>query len=154
MTRDQRRKSIRLPLPLLRELPAIYAEIPVIHCQGKCQSYCCSVGDMVTPFEKDLILARTGKELNGLPFRFVQDEESKTIVRLWDQGRDKDFRCNFLGADGKCGAYEVRPIICRLWGTTEDLPCPHGCHVEKVLTKEEGRELIGTIRLRFKKGYQ
>lgn len=36
-----------------------------------------------------------------------------------------DLRCPHLGVNG-CEAYEERPLICRLFGTTPSLPCPNG----------------------------
>lgn len=38
-----------------------------------------------------------------------------------------DFWCEALGPDGRCMAYELRPLICVLWGAVDWLPCPHGC---------------------------
>jgi hypothetical protein len=39
--------------------------------------------------------------------------------------RDGDFlACPFLG-EGKCLIYEVRPWVCRMFGVTKQLPCPH-----------------------------
>src|SRR2546429_6087610 len=29
--------------------------------------------------------------------------------------------------NGRCTVYEVRPMICRLWGMVEGMQCPHGC---------------------------
>lgn len=40
--------------------------------------------------------------------------------------------CPHLGDKG-CQVYSERPLICRLFGTTESLPCPHDRHPE-VLT--------------------
>jgi uncharacterized protein len=37
----------------------------------------------------------------------------------------QDLSCPHLGAKG-CTVYAERPIICRLFGTTPRLPCPHG----------------------------
>lgn len=36
-----------------------------------------------------------------------------------------DWSCPHLGCNG-CQVYEERPLICRLFGTTKSLPCPHG----------------------------
>ncbi|QLG88919.1 YkgJ family cysteine cluster protein [Chitinibacter bivalviorum] len=36
-----------------------------------------------------------------------------------------EYLCPHLGAKG-CTVYAERPIICRLFGTTPRLPCPHG----------------------------
>jgi hypothetical protein len=33
--------------------------------------------------------------------------------------------CVHLGAQG-CTVYDERPLVCRLFGTTPRLPCPHG----------------------------
>ncbi|KPC54657.1 YkgJ family cysteine cluster protein [Amantichitinum ursilacus] len=33
--------------------------------------------------------------------------------------------CVYLGPQG-CTVYAERPLICRLFGTTPSLPCPHG----------------------------
>lgn len=35
--------------------------------------------------------------------------------------------CTHLGKDGRCGIYEHRPMICRLFGAVQDLQCGHGC---------------------------
>lgn len=36
-----------------------------------------------------------------------------------------ELNCVHLGAGG-CQVYSERPLICRLFGTTAALPCPHG----------------------------
>ncbi|WP_299695586.1 YkgJ family cysteine cluster protein [Hydrocarboniphaga sp.] len=36
-----------------------------------------------------------------------------------------ELSCPHLGANG-CEVYDERPLICRLFGTTPSLPCPHG----------------------------
>lgn len=28
---------------------------------------------------------------------------------------------------GQCSVYEVRPLLCRLYGTVAGMQCPHGC---------------------------
>ena len=40
--------------------------------------------------------------------------------------------CPHLGAHG-CQVYAERPLICRLFGTTPRLPCPHGLRPELML---------------------
>ena len=40
--------------------------------------------------------------------------------------QDEHGYCSFL-RDGRCTVYAVRPMICRLWGIDETMPCPYGC---------------------------
>lgn len=52
-------------------------------------------------------------------------------------------QCPVLSADGRCTQYADRPMICRLWGATPDMPCPHGCTVVGgYLPAERSRELL------------
>ena len=54
--------------------------------------------------------------------------EIAALPQLSDQARDsalKRWDCPHLTVNG-CGAYDERPLICRLFGTTPRLACPHG----------------------------
>ena len=42
-----------------------------------------------------------------------------------------ELSCPHLGCNG-CEVYAERPIICRLFGTTKSLPCPHGRGPERL----------------------
>lgn len=45
--------------------------------------------------------------------------------------------------NGRCSVYEKRPMICRLWGMTEVMPCPYGCEpVGGRLSREDAALLI------------
>jgi hypothetical protein len=48
--------------------------------------------------------------------------------------------CELL-VDGRCSIYQDRPLICRLYGVAEGLPCPHGCLSFKTITMREGKDL-------------
>jgi uncharacterized protein len=50
-----------------------------------------------------------------------------------------------LLVDKKCSVYEVRPIICRLWGLVEAMPCIFGCKPEKILPEEKSLEALGAV---------
>ena len=52
-----------------------------------------------------------------------------------------DYACPAL-VDGACTVYEIRPTICRLWGATRSMPCPHGCTPDDALTKDDSRRLL------------
>jgi uncharacterized protein len=65
----------------------------------------------------------------------------------WEWSRVKDKRkgtgltCPYA-VNGRCEIYDKRPLICRLFGTVEDLRCPHGQRPKKLLTKEEAYEIL------------
>jgi Fe-S-cluster containining protein len=48
-----------------------------------------------------------------------------------------------LTAVGRCAVYGIRPMVCRLWGLVEGMPCPHGCRPDGgLLPDTEGRRLL------------
>ena len=44
--------------------------------------------------------------------------------------------------DGRCSVYDDRPLICRLWGAVESMPCPHGCTVTPGLLMDAGARTL------------
>lgn len=114
------------------ELQALYAELPSIDCQMKCQSYCSKIAVSVEEF--DILAEAAGFEPHG------------------DPGCDT---CPLLGEDGLCTVHEVRPMICRLWGLTETMQCPWGCKPSpRYLTEEECYSYLlraGTYGMAFPK---
>lgn len=55
---------------------------------------------------------------------------------------ERPLRCPLLTEDGRCSAYQVRPLVCRQWGVGEDMKCPWGCEPERYLTEEETAEML------------
>lgn len=94
------------------ELEAIYAQVPEVNCKGLCQ-YACTAIDM-TPRERERIAAE------GVTISAHQ----KALEQMRSTG---DFACEALTGEGRCEVYERRPMVCRVWGTTEPLACAHGC---------------------------
>lgn len=114
-------------------LERIYRAVPTIQCKGLCQQSCGPIN--MSAEERRRIDARgvhipTMRELND------------SII---DRGT---VDCPAL-RDGKCSVYEDRPLICRLWGAVESMPCPHGCEASPGLLVDEGAQaLIGrSLRL-------
>ena len=55
--------------------------------------------------------------------------EERRIVAIHGSPPTADslnLRCSKL-VDHRCSIYADRPLICRLWGTTRQLKCQHGC---------------------------
>lgn len=83
-----------------RKLHSVYAEIPKINCKGKCTDYCGAIGMEKGEWEE--LKKRCGVEPS---------------VR-------EDLSCSLL-QNGKCSAYEDRPLICfvpETWVFTETGP--------------------------------
>ena len=86
--------------------------IPAFECIPGCHDCCGPV--MATP-----------EEMARLPVK--SDAECNEALAEW--------RCVHLAEDG-CRAYDERPLICRLFGTTESLRCPHGRRPEMMTALE------------------
>ena len=63
-------------------------------------------------------------------------------------GDEWDGQCSHL-IGGRCSVYDRRPLICRLYGTSELLRC-EGCKPERYLSEKETEEIIH-IYVRYRK---
>jgi uncharacterized protein len=102
-------------------LERLYAELPSLDCQGLCGDCCHFIG--MTRLEQGRITQVGGPE-----------------IKLWDSP------CPALDFMGRCSVYTRRPLICRLWGVVEDMPCHYGCKPERYLTNEEGRVFLARVQ--------
>lgn len=91
-----------------QKLAELYAELPKIDCVGRCWDSCTSI--RMTAVERRAVDA-LGTGIH-IPNRSHQDGlavcEALTMLR-------------------QCAVYEARPLICRLWGLTDSMPCTFGC---------------------------
>lgn len=112
------------------ELNEVYAQIPDIGCRGLCADACGPI-DM-GPGER----ARMRRAGVKIPTR------AQAVQEVIDS--DGKWSCPALTADDRCSARDVRPAICRIWGATEDLPCPYGCRPAngRLLTGAESYALL------------
>lgn len=94
-----------------RRYAALYARVPSVECRGDCRDTCTEFP--VPRGERRLVKAATGAELYADPVP-------------WDTPGPRRV-CPLLTAAGQCGAYDVRPLLCRLWGVVETMPCNYGC---------------------------
>lgn len=108
-------------------LQQIYDNLPAIQCQGKCHSQCSVI--LMEQLEWDRIKARLGYEPTA--------PAGCMVCPMLKRGKNT------------CRVYDVRPLICRLWGVVDDLRCPHGCELEpghKLLTRAEAMVLLRDVR--------
>jgi hypothetical protein len=96
----------------------LYARLPSIDCQRHCSSACGPI--VATEVEWERMQSVTGGGAWG-----------------------DDAVCPHLDRDARrCREHPLRPLICRLWGVVETMPCPWGCAPERWLTAEEADVLV------------
>ena len=93
------------------ELEALYAQVPEIGCKGLCADAC---GPIDGGLRERVRMARAGVKL----------PPKRSAAR--HMARTGHYTCPALD-NGQCSTYAARPMVCRIWGASEDLPCPYGC---------------------------
>ena len=104
-----------------KRLKLVYDCIPKLECKRKCEECC---GPIHMSYVEWVLVQRT----------------------LGYKPEGKSLECPML-KDGRCSVYEVRPLICRLWGNVEEMKCEHGCKPDRYLTEEESEMLINEMQL-------
>ena len=107
-------------------LADVYDSIPEVPCKGLCQDSC---GPIAMSIEEDARLRARGVEIPSMV---------DTVAAI---ERGEDYYCPAL-RNGRCSVYDERPTICRLWGATQSMPCPHGCTPPDALTQQESYALL------------
>jgi len=127
----------------LQAIDALYATLPTLECQQKCQACCCTFG--MSRLELRRIEQRVGP-LEVTQHRVLDDVHGKEL------GVHQTLKCAVcpMLKEGLCSIYDIRPAICRLWGLTERMACPHGCKPSRVLSPEEVFNFMSAV---LKLGY-
>ena len=112
------------------ELQKLYDRIPEIpDCDGRCWTSCGPIG----------MSDRENQRIRRAGRRITPYQEA---LKLADT-----YYCEALTGDKRCAVYEMRPLVCRLWGAVEGLPCVYGCRPEGgYLSDAEGYWLISESR--------
>jgi len=119
------------------QLEALYATIPSIACSGKCHPQCSIIP--ASPAERQRI-ADAGKPM---PAEIPRDRPGALALVL----AHPNAACPNLTPLGTCGVYTLRPMICRLYGVAEGLPCTYGCQPDRVISKRDALALIAAAEL-------
>ncbi|CAE6951395.1 MULTISPECIES: YkgJ family cysteine cluster protein [Pseudomonas] len=108
-----------------RKIDYLRRQIPSFACIPGCHDCCGPV-------------TASSEEMSRLPHK--SDAEHEAAL--------EELNCVHLGPNG-CQVYDQRPLICRLFGTTPNLPCPHGRGPEVPIEPEfeaQVHKLIATTR--------
>jgi Fe-S-cluster containining protein len=109
-------------------LQELYNRVPTVACKGLCDFACTAID--ASGRERQRIRA-AGVELPPIA-------EMKHANATID-----DYRCPALTEQGRCSVYELRPMVCRTWGTNTAQPCPHDCEIDgEPLTPVQMVELL------------
>ena len=103
----------------MSSLSALYAQVPDIECKGLCHQSC-------------------GPLVLGSRERAAIRSHGVTIP-------DLALRCPALNRFNRCAVHPARPMLCRLYGVAEGLPCGFGCVPERVLPDVEARALLAQV---------
>lgn len=115
------------------QLEALYAQVPEVGCKGLCTDAC---GPIDGGHREKVRMARAGVKL-----------PPHTVALKIMYTTPGNYQCPAL-KDGQCSTYAARPMVCRIWAASEDLPCPYGCAPEdgRLLTSAESQALLDAAR--------
>lgn len=116
-------KRRKVPVPKAQLMQELFDELPTIDCYGRCWDSCGPL--QIAGFERDRI--KRESDISIPHGSFINDGPSL---------------CPALTKSRHCAVYEIRPLICRLWGMTEDMPCTYGCKPSRVLSTQEAHALL------------
>lgn len=120
-------------------IDALYARLPRIACQQRCQVCCGPIAMSRLEFRRLLSIDPTLRH----KISQMQSELGFNYGRSYLIGLGRE-ACSFL-RDGACSIYSLRPLICRLWGMTQTMRCPWGCQPERFLNDREAHEIMGEM---------
>lgn len=107
----------------------IYSRVPRLDCKGLCAMSCGPIP-----------VARIEWAAMGFPTP-AEDCGDTIIVGP----RRKSLDCPLL-VDGRCTNYTNRPLICRTWGVSKDLPCKWGCRPKHFMKRKLFDKLFGMLK--------
>ncbi|UTW09782.1 YkgJ family cysteine cluster protein [Pseudomonas benzenivorans] len=111
-----------------RKIDQLRLQIPAFECVPGCHDCCGPV-------------TASSEEMARLPVKGIAAHEAALA----------DYNCVHLGPNG-CEVYDQRPLICRLFGTTPNLPCPNGRGPEQPIepaVEHRVHRLIASTRQRL-----
>lgn len=72
------------------------------------------------------------------------EDEGAVLARVAGKPVAEGKICPFLD-DGGCSVHAVRPLVCRLWGQVESMPCRFGCKPKRMIPDDEAMALAHAL---------
>jgi Fe-S-cluster containining protein len=98
---------------------------PRLACENGC-SYCCHYHVYASPLEV-FALVENVKALDSAAQNLIQDRLTTNLEQITKLTLEEhiatNIRCALLGDDGKCVAYEARPLACRKHHSVDGIAC-------------------------------
>lgn len=116
----------------LREL---YDQLPKVQCKGLCHDSCTSTD--ATELEREAIRERG--------FELPPGIRHHKMLELIAVGQTP--RCSMLTSLNTCRIYDVRPLICRIFGTIRTAACEHGCMSDGWLEQHEVTHILMQVEV-------
>jgi len=110
-------------------LERIYRAVPTVECKGLCTDSC---GPIPMSRTERMRIEDQGVDIPD-PATFIANGDTHCVALV----------------DGRCTVHEQKPLICRLWGAVESMPCPHGCEVTPGLLMDTGAQSLIRRSLRL-----
>lgn len=131
-----------MPNTNIATLKTILDRIPNANCKGLCQKSC---GPLIVSRVENRYIREYCKEHNIKYKDFPTKVNLRKIIHHI-KNPDSCRSCHYLTDDGRCSIYEVRPVICRMWGVTKTMPCPFECEPDRIMTTTEENEILDDMR--------
>jgi Fe-S-cluster containining protein len=105
----------------IAKLEALYARLPTVACKGLCSVACHS----------------------SIPLTVLEATRIRKAGRTLPMAQHG--QCRYLTRGQRCGVYDVRPLICRVWGVLKRMSCMHGCIPDRWLSDYEFLDIAQAI---------
>lgn len=122
-----------------KKLDKMYSAIPELECKGFCESTCTTFP--VSEGERKNYIETLGYD--PLP-NHTRETLANIEIEHLKSGKVPIAPCPQL-KNGKCSIYPIRPMICRLFGTTKQLRCPFGCLPKKWVPDRDAKKMLNKI---------
>lgn len=117
------------------EIHALYEALPEIQCKGLCYDTCTSINP--SELEREAVRARGVELPPGIGHQ--------RHLQLIAAGQTP--RCPALSALNTCSVYDVRPYICRVYGSIRTDGCEHGCWSSEWFEAEDVTRVMMRIEM-------